>query len=61
MVWQKILNTFPYTCCDILILRYLFLQKFHKKLLWVGHSNPGTTSEIYTHLISYQKQQAIKV
>lgn len=27
----------------------------------VGHSNPRTTSEIYTHLISSQKQQAVKV
>jgi len=27
----------------------------------VGHSSPRTTSEIYTHLISSQKQQAVKV
>ncbi|MCJ1979800.1 tyrosine-type recombinase/integrase [Lactococcus piscium] len=27
----------------------------------VGHANPRTTSEIYTHLISSQKQQAVKI
>ena len=27
----------------------------------VGHSNPRTTTEIYTHLISSQKQQAVKI
>lgn len=27
----------------------------------VGHSNPRTTTEIYTHLISSQKQQAVNV
>lgn len=27
----------------------------------VGHANPRTTSEIYTHLVSSQRQQAVKV
>lgn len=27
----------------------------------VGHSNPRTTSEIYTHLISSQKQEAVEI
>lgn len=27
----------------------------------VGHANPRTTSEIYTYLISSQKQQAVKI
>lgn len=27
----------------------------------VGHANPRTTSEIYTHLISSQKQEAVKI
>lgn len=27
----------------------------------VGHSNPRTTAEIYTHLVSSQKQEAVKI
>ena len=41
----------------------LVLAGVHQKVIMdrVGHSNPRTTTEIYTHLISSQKQQAVKI